>query len=433
MTDFGNEADFGFNDFGTSVIVTVQTSLASSLRVKVLGNQLSLASTLKVVIITQKSLSSILRVKVLDNQKTLSSSLRVKVLDNQKLLSTNLRVKVLGQQEIISTSLRIKVLDNQITQSSALRVRVIDIQKSLPSNLRVTLTYTTDFTPTCGFNIYNLNASSGAHVDKDVDMGVSEGVRTIVGFQSNPYENTYTSDDTHDIIYDVSSASGTANYYHAPLVNGLTGDHEKTFGMDQQTWNPVWTDISGTMVVSGDWAGSGAQINISVPNTGTVWSPPTASGSNVYDIPALHFGSVVVVNQPTDWDGDEVHKIHGWCPFQMNVGHAVQVSDMDLASGTHVNNLIKIYGVVDTDYLIDFKVYHASPKEWEWYSGATLDANGTITGHATDIWDFIDNLDVGQQAGAGTYNYTLKLYSASGTYQHPNDPVRIMDIEFIIP
>ncbi len=375
--------------------------------------------------------ASNLRVKVIDNQITKSSNLKVVILDQQIILSSNLRVKATIQITKAS-NLIVKVSDNQLTKASNLRIRVINNQIILSSNLNVKV-FITDFTPSCTFNIYNFNASSGVHVDEDVYMGSGEGTRTIIGFRSDPYENTYTSDDSHEIIYDVTSNSGTANYYHAPTVNGLAGDHEKLFGMDQKTWNPVWSTISGTIDISGDYATSGSQINISVPNTGTVWSPPTPSGSNVFDVPATHFGTLVVVNQPTDWDENLDHKIHGWCPYQLCIGHAVEVSDMDLVSGTHVNNLVRIYGAINTDYSIDFKVYHASPSKWEWSSGASQIDSGTISGHTTDVWDFINNLVVGMQGSTGTYNYTLNLYSASGSYRFPDDPVRIMDIEFIIP
>ncbi len=412
------------------VIATVQIFKPTSLKVRVLGQQVFLPSSIKVrVENNQIFLPSQLKV-LLVVQLFLPTSLKVRVEENQIFLPSSLTV-LLTSQIFLPSQLRV-LLVTQIFLPTDLKVRVEGNQIFLPTSLRVSILSVTEFTPECTFNSYTLNASSGVHIDVNIDGGAYEGIKSVIGFKSDPYEATYTDDDVHELIYDVDSKSGTANFYHFPLVNGLTGSHEKITGMSQITWNDVWTTISGTIDISGDHATSGAKIVISVPNTGSSWTNPTPTGSNVYDVPAVYNGTLVVVNSPADWDGNLDHKIHDWCPYQLNVGHAVEVSDMDLISGSHVDNLIEVVGIINTDYLLDFKVYHASPSKWEWFSGATLIDSGTTTGHVQGTWDFIDNLAIGQQGGAGTYNHTLKLYSASGTFLYPSDPIRTMDLQFII-
>jgi len=373
-------------------------------------------------------------------QLSLPSSLTV-ILRQQTSLPTNLRVSVF-YQIFTPSSLKVRVSGLQTSLSSNLRVNATQ-QTSLSSTLRV-LVFTASFTPEAIFSRYEKNDGAEPTIDNEYDMGLWEGYKTMNAIAVDPYENSMVNPDKHEFYYTVSPRSGTENFFQQPITNGFVSIDPATsgsiyetgyrgVGFEQQSWGVGVTEIIVEFDVDGDWAGSGSRVTLTGAwaNTGTVWSPPSASGSNVLDVPHTYNGSVVVAVQPSDWDGNFDHKLHDWQPLQVNAGHAVEVKDFSMISGTHEDSEINLQGNLNTAYDMSFRVYHEHPKEWEWYSGATKIDSGTLTPNK-DTWQFLDNLNLGTTHLSGTTVFELHLYCRSGTMLHPDDPVRVMTVNKII-
>jgi len=362
------------------------------------------------------------------------STLRV-IIRYETFIPTSMRV-VLGQQIFTPTNLKIRALGQQKSLPSSLIVSLTS-QISLSSILRV-LVFTASFTPEVTFSRYELNDVTSGTIDDNLDFGLWEGIKTLNAVAVDPYEDTMVNPDKHEFYYTVSPRSGTENFFQNPVSDGLinsSGVAEngyRAIGFEQQTWSSGTTELISLIDTDGDWAGSGSQISFitSLNNTSTGWSPPSASGTNVFDVPRPYNGTMMVVVQPTDWDGDTDHKLHDWLPFQVSVGHAVEVSEITFISGTHQDSLVEAKCNLNIDYDISFKVYHEMAKEWEWYSGATMIDNGTIT-PVKNTWKFINNVVLGQHPSSGTYTHELRLYTDSGSVLHPN-PVRVVTVDMII-
>lgn len=371
---------------------------------------------------------------------SLPSYLKV-ILRSELSKSTTLRVNA-TQEIFVPSKLAVKVFGLQISLSTNIRV-VGSLQVFLPSTLKVLITEVAT-TPTISFTRYEKNDVTSGTIDNDFDFGAWDGTRTMNAIVVDPYENTMVNPDKHEFYYSVSPKSGTENFYMTPLTNGMVSIDGATSGTiyeasfrgidleEQKVWITGTTEIIVEFDVDGDWAGNGSRIDLTGAwaNTGTVWTAPSVSGSNVLDVPHMYNGSMMVMNQPTDWDGDSDHKIHDWLPLQVNVGHAVEVKDFSMVSGTHEDSIINLQGNLNTLYDMSFRAYHEHPNEWEWYSGATKIDSGTLT-VSQDTWQFIDNVNLGKTHLSGTTSFYLKLFCRSGTVLHP-DPVRVITVNKII-
>jgi len=427
-------------------------AVASNLRVKVLGSQITKASNLSIILLDQeiqkssnmriKSLNQILKasnlaVKVFGLELSpVTSNLRIKTLANEISKSSYQRVKALGQEIITPSNLAVKVFGQQLSPiASNQRIKILAQEITKSSNLRV-LVWRADFTPFVTFNDFEVDDVPTGTTNTVINFGLYEGEKTLRAFAVDPHETTRATYTKYEMIYDVDPSSGSANYYHAPTTNGIiAGDKARVAGMDQVNWASGTTEIINLIDILGDGSGGSLATFATSPNlTGTVWAPPEGSGSTAYDVPARYNASVVVVVQPTDWDGNFDHKIHDWQPFQVNVGHAVELADFtNVTSGTHVDNDMDFECPLDSYPLISFRVYHEYPKLWEWYSGATLIDSGDLeSGHTADVWDYLTDLEFGKKEQTGSYPWTLKLYTPSGSILDPN-PVRIINVTLNVP
>jgi len=424
------------------VYMVQQISLSSDLRVKAIGQQISLSSSLVVQTTSQLFQPSNLRINITQEQ-TLSSNLRVKAIGQQISLSSNLVIQLTSHLSV-SSSLRV-LIQQQLSLSSNLAVRVFGQQIYLPSSLSVQIEWRAAFTPTVTFSRYELNDSTEPTIDDDIDFGSWEGTKTMTAIAVDPYEESMVNPDNHEMYYTVDPESGHENFYQVPLTNGLLSIDDATsgtvyevgyrgIGFDQQTWTSGSTTIEVEININDGLSGNRVNLTGTWANTGTVWSPPSASGTDVLDVPSVYNGCCMVVVQPSDWDGNTDHKLHDWLPLQVSVGHAVEVKDYaEFYSGTHEDSEINLQGYINANgspYDISFKVYHERPNEWEWYSGATKIDSGTLTTNK-DTWQMLDNLNMGATHTSGTTTFSLKLYARSGSVLHPN-PVRVMTVNRII-
>jgi len=425
-------------------------NIPSSLRIKA-TSQLYSPSSLVIKLTSQLYKPSSLLVNLIINLYK-PSSLRIRLIDQQLSLPSSLVIGLTSQLSLPS-SLLVNLIVN-LSLPSSLIIRLVNQQLSLPSNLVVSLTtqlvlpsalrvleYRATFTPTVTFSRYELNDATEPTIDEEIDLGLWEGHKTITAIAVDPYEDTMVNPDKHEFYYAVDPEGGNENFFQVPLTNGLMSvvsetpvfeDGYRGLGYDQQSWGVGVTEIIALIDVNGDWAGSGSRVNLTGAwsNAGTAWSPPSASGTNVLDVPTVYHGCCMTVVQPTDWDSNPDHKLHDWLPLQVSVGHAVEVKDFSMISGTHEDSTIDLQGNLNTAYDISFRVYHERPKEWEWYSGATKIDSGTLTTDK-DTWQMLNNLDMGTTHLSGTTTFSLKLYANSGSILHPN-PVRVMTVNRII-
>jgi len=356
---------------------------------------------------------------------SLNSDSAVKVFDISISKISDSRVQIIDNTISLLSDTLVKILQN-IQLNSDATVKVSNLTISLISDSKV-IVPRADWQPSMTFDKYEFNTvdTDITANEQDITLDEPDGLKTIQTIHIDPYEDTLINADTHEFFYSASQGSGTADYQQKTLANGFFEYDGGTETYDQLTRarpigmsdRPVWNggNVSYSIDTEGDWAGSGSElVIISSPysNSGSSWTPPSGSGTNVLDVPNTHNGSMIVVNDFSDWDSNVYHGFHQWLPIQVVVGHTLEMAGFDFISGTYSDNKIDLYGNTSTDYWIDFKTYHEYAKEWEWVSGSTGLNSGTIT-PSEETWQFIRNLDLINFVAGGTYSYQLRLYGSN--------------------
>ena len=308
------------------------------------------------------------------------------------------------------------------------------------------------YTPVVTFSKY---LKDGIETDISSDVvtvtsGSFEGIdedKFIYNIVVDPMELSRLTVSTHEFKWTINPSSGTENTLTSPVVNGLLSGSAQRFvnfsagAFIASAWSSGLTSGSMSIALDDGFVGSGSSQAVSVPNSGTAWSPPFGvEGDTVVDVPTIFQGSYMNTVIPPIETTD---RLHDFQMVQLHVGHQVEVSNWsEVATGLmEDNDLTLTRGTSESgELLLSLKTFHLFPDQWELYDDdSILVASGTQTGDLTydpitgeptftAEWDFINNLSLGTPVL--NEDWTLKLY-ASGSIAHPT-PLRTINIHIVV-